>query len=58
MSIKRTSEICLMVGNEIWVLLLGAKKEKLGIKLEKNLFFYQDFLGGDHFLFHSTTSNC
>ena len=41
MSIKRTSKIYLVVANEFWVLLLGAKNEKLGMRLEKNLFFFQ-----------------
>ena len=34
-SIKRTSEICLVVVNEFWVLLLGVKNKKFGIKLKK-----------------------
>ena len=36
-SIKRTSKICLVVVNEFWVLLLGVKNEKLGIRLGKHM---------------------
>ena len=36
-SLKETSKICLVVANEFWVLLLGVKNEKLGIRLQKNI---------------------
>ena len=36
-SIKKTFKICLVVVNEFWVLLLGVKTEKPGIRLEKNI---------------------
>ena len=34
-SIKKTSKISLVVVNRFWVLLVGVKNEKLGIRLEK-----------------------
>ena len=36
-SIKKTSKICLVVVNEFWILLLGVKNEKLGIRPEENM---------------------
>ena len=35
--IKGTLKICLLFVNEFWVLLLGVKNEKLGIRLEENI---------------------
>ena len=37
LSIKRTLKISMEVANEFWILLLGARNEELGIRLEKNI---------------------